>query len=94
MEPRSLYNVIIVSIVALRAALRFLFSLGKMTSLAAQITGLTDRGLLRPGMAADELRHKLFSARIKGSVPGILHQYGFPLPDFQNQKLGCYAASS
>ncbi len=25
----------------------------KMTSLAAQITGLTDRGLLRPGMAAD-----------------------------------------
>jgi len=24
-----------------------------MTSLAAQITGLTDRGLLRPGMAAD-----------------------------------------
>jgi N-acyl-D-aspartate/D-glutamate deacylase len=25
----------------------------KMTSFAAQITGLTDRGLLRPGMAAD-----------------------------------------
>jgi N-acyl-D-amino-acid deacylase len=25
----------------------------KMTSLAAQITGLTDRGLLRPGLAAD-----------------------------------------
>jgi N-acyl-D-aspartate/D-glutamate deacylase len=25
----------------------------KMTSLAAQITGLLDRGLLRPGMAAD-----------------------------------------
>jgi N-acyl-D-amino-acid deacylase len=25
----------------------------KMTSLAAQITGLTDRGLVRPGLAAD-----------------------------------------
>jgi dihydroorotase/N-acyl-D-amino-acid deacylase len=28
-------------------------ALRKMTSLSAQITGLTDRGLLRPGMAAD-----------------------------------------